>query len=341
MTTRKVTPCSPKGNTTGPLDYDHYVALDWSMLSMAIGHLRPRDAAPQVWERPTHLVALKEYLQSLKGTTVLTFEETTTAHWLFVELRDCVHRIIICNPYKNRLLSDGPKTDKIDAGKLVTLLRAGLLTEVFHSDDQLYDLRLLVSAYTDLVRAGVRLQNQRSALERGHSESSTHAPFILEHLDKAIALYSESKEAYVRKFHGCARRIAQIRGLLPVHGVGIISAVTIVAVVVDAHRFAHDGKYHSYCGLIKHQKISGGRLYGKRKPQYSHTLKAVYKIAALAAIQGDNPIREYYESLLAKGFTDYNARHQVARYLATVTYGVLKTGTPYDPYRWRKFVAVA
>ena len=341
MTKRKVTSRPPKGNTTGPLDYDHYVSLDWSMLSMAIGHLRRRDAAAELRERPADLTALKEYLRLLKGTVVLTFEETTTAHWLFVELRDCVDRIIICNPYKNRLLADGPKTDKIDADKLVTLLRAGLLTEVFHRDDQLYDLRLLVSAYTDLVRAGVRLKNQRSALERGHSETTTHAAFILEHLDTAIALYTESKKAYAHKFEHCAGHITQLKALLPISGIGIISAVTIVAIVVDARRFAHDGKYHSYCGLIKHQKISGGRFYGKRKPQYSRALKAVYKIAALAAIHGKSPVREYYESLLAKGLTEYNARHQVARYLATVTYGVLKTGTPYDPYRWRRFAAVA
>ena len=92
----------------------------------------------------------------------------------------------------------------------------------------------------------------------------------------------------------------------------------------------------SYCGLVKHEKLSGGRSYGRRKPRYSHTLKAVYKTAAMAAIKGNNPIREYYEYLLAKGIAEHNARHAVARYIARVTYGILKNGTRYEPYRWRK-----
>ena len=91
----------------------------------------------------------------------------------------------------------------------------------------------------------------------------------------------------------------------------------------------------SYCGLVKHEKISGRRSYGRRNPKYNHSLKAVYKSAALAAISGRNPIREYYDSLLEQGVAEYNARHAVARYIARITYGILKTNTPYEPYRWR------
>ena len=40
--------------------------------------------------------------------------------------------------------------------------------------------------------------------------------------------------------------------------------------------------------------------------------------------------------LLAKGFAEHNARHAVARYIARVTYGMLKTGKRYEPYQVRK-----
>ena len=58
-------------------------------------------------------------------------EETTTSQWLYTELRDYVDRMVICDPYRNKLLNDGPKTDKIDAAKLVHLLKAGLIKEVY------------------------------------------------------------------------------------------------------------------------------------------------------------------------------------------------------------------
>jgi transposase len=341
MRLRKITSAQAKGKSLLLEDFDHYVALDWSQEIMAIGHMRCRDKEPVVFERASELKALKQYLRTLRGTIVLTFEETTTAQWLYLELREEVDRIVICNPYMNRLLSAGPKTDKIDAAKLCLLLRAGLLTEVFHSDNSLYELLLLVSAYRDLVQAGVRALNQRSALLRGHGDSGTHAPFILEHLDKSIELYRHAKQEYEAKFEDFCRHNKQLKLLLPVSGIGIIAAVTILATVVDARRFPRTGKYLSYCGLVKLEHSSGGRSYGRRKPQYSHSLKAVYKMAALAAIQGTNPMREYYDQLVARGVAKHHARHQIARYIATVTYGILKTGTTYNPYQWRTYTKVA
>ena len=341
MRVRKVTSQLSKGKSSLLEEFDHFVSVDWSQRTMAIAHLRRRDKDPAVFERPSELKVLKEYLHTLRGLTVLTVEETTTAHWLYLELRDDVDRIIICNPYTNRLLSAGPKTDKIDAAKLCLLLRAGLLKEVFHTDDELYDLRLLVSAYTDLVQAGVRALNQRSALVRGHSDAGTHAPFITEHLDKSFELYRHAKEQYETKFDNFCHHNKHLKRILAVSGIGTIGAVTILATVVDARRFPRTGKYLSYCGLVKLDKFSGGRSYGRRKPQYSRSLKAVYKIAAMAAIKGRNPVREYYDQLVTRGVADHHARHQIARYIATVTYGVLKTGTTYDPYQWRKYTKVA
>jgi transposase len=293
---------------------------------------------PVVFERQAVLIDLKQYLCSLKGRTVVTVEETTTAQWLYLELRDEVDRIIICDPLHNRWLCHGPKTDRIDADKLCILLRSGLLKEVFHSADELYELRSLVSAYEDVVRSGVRALNQQSALERGHRDQGKNASFILEHLHKNIDIYRETKEHYEAKFEYLARHNKLAKSLLPISGIGTIGAVKIVATVIDAKRFATRGHFLSYCGLVKHEKLSGGRSYGRRMPRYSHTLKAVYKTAAMAALRGKNPIREYYDYLLGKGIAEHNARHAVARYIARITYGILKTGTRYDPYRWRKIV---
>jgi hypothetical protein len=336
MNKTKVQQWQTKGKGLSLNEFDHYLALDWSIRVMALGHMRRRSPAPEKFERPADLKELKQYLATLKGLKVLAIEETTTSQWLYVELIDHVDRIILCDPFHNHLLSQGPKTDKIDAGKLCHLLRAGLLKEVFHSLSGIYELRRLVSAYEDLVKAGVCVLNQKACLAQGHFDSGPHAPFILEHIDKSIELYRNNKKDYERKFEQIAKRNKLVRNLLDVSGIGVIGAVKIVAYVVDAHRFPRASHYLSYCGLIKHEKLSGGRSYGRRKPRFNHTLKAVYKLAAMSIISGnDNPLHQYYDWLLAHGVAEHNARQALARYLARLTYGMLKTGTRYQPYRWR------
>jgi transposase len=341
MNERKIQRAERKDKQEMLDQYEHYIAVDWSMRVMAIARVTAMRKEPIIFERSTDLKELQMYLRHLQGSKVLTIEESTCAHWLYLELRDYVDRIIICDPYRNKLLSEGPKTDKIDAGKLCLLLRGGFLKEVFHRDDALYRLRRLVSAYEDLVQSGVRSLNQHSAVMRAEgfpSEIAKQTPlhFVIDHLDKSIALYDSAKAEYEKKFEALCRTHSTLKALRNISGIGPIGAVKILAVVVDARRFPNAGHYLSYCGLVLLVKDSGQRSYGKRTPRYNHVLKAVYKTAVAAALCGQNPIREYYEYLLGKGVAEHNARHALARYIAKVTYGMLKHGTEYEPYRWKK-----
>jgi hypothetical protein len=327
--------------------YDHYIGLDWSKINMAISRLTKLSRTPKIIELPSDIQDLKLYLKKLSGKKIIAFEETTTSQWLYVELLDCVDKIVICDPYRNRLLSDGPKNDKIDAGKLSILLRGGMLKEVFHTTDKIYKLRKYVSAYDDLIKYGVRLLNQKSAiyLSQGVASRKKATPtepitkFIVEKIDKALEVYEESKLQYKELFKKIIKQNKLIRNQLTIPGIGEVFAVKIVSTVVDARRFRKAGHYLVYCGLVKHEKLSGGRSYGKRKPRSNSTLKAVYKMAALASIRSDSPMREYYEYLLQKGLSEHNARNAVARYIAKVSYGMMKNQEKYQPYRWRKTIA--
>ena len=55
---------------------------------------------------------------------------------------------------------------------------------------------------------------------------------------------------------------------------------------------------------------------------------------------GDGLLKEYYESLRTKGVADYNARNAVARLIAKISYGMLKNGTPYNPFLWSDHIRV-
>ncbi len=129
-----------------------------------------------------------------------------------------------------------------------------------------------------------------------------------------------------------------LRAQTQLAGIGPIGAVKILSAVIDARRFPRDAHYLSYCGLVKLVKESGQRSYGYRSPRFNHTLKAVYKTAAMAAIGGANPMHEYYEYLLSKGVPAHNARHAVARQIAKISYGMLKHGTDYQPKQYESRV---
>lgn len=348
MFTNKISGNKKKSNSslTTTENYDHYIALDWSERNMAIARISKTDIEPKTIDVPSDLKELKIYLANLKGKKILTIEETTTSQWLYVELYDYVEKIFICDPYRNRLLSDGPKTDRIDAGKLCKLLKNGMMKEVYHSTNELYELRKLVSYYDDEVRAGVRLLNQKSALYRAENklwkkkeelEESRVNKFIVAQLDEKIESYQEKKKRYEEEFSRIIKKNKVIRNLESIPGLGPISSVTILSIVIDGKRFRSSNHYLVYCGLVKHDKLSGGRSYGRRIPRYSRRLKGVYKSAAVRVASTDNPLREYYEYLLnEKKLPEYNAKHAVARYIAKISLGIIKSGEKYKPYKWRE-----
>ncbi len=326
--------------------YDHYVAIDWSMSVLAIARMRNNSINPKVKkDLPAKLIIIKQYLKQLKGRIILTIEETTGAQWLYVELKDFVDKIIICDPHRNALLKEGPKNDPKDAADLCRLLRAGLLKEVYHSNDENYKIRKLVSSYEDLIKAGVRAKNQLSAIYRGYglnykkdklNVDDEYIKYIIEEKLRAIELYENEKKQYIKFFKKLKKQNKTIKNLTEVSGINVILSVKIFAIVIDARRFPDKYKYFSYCGLIKYKRESGGRLYGKKNTNYSRILKSAYKTATNAALRGKNDIREYYETMLREGIPQKEARNTISRYIAKVTYAMIKNGTEYKPYSWRK-----
>lgn len=317
--------------------FDNYIAVDWAQSNMAIACLTKKSDKAKVVDVPANVKNLKDYLRLKRGKTILTVEETTSAQWLYLELRDCVDEIIICDPYRNRLLSEGAKNDKIDATKLARLLRADLLKPVFHSCDELLALRKLVSAYDDVVQRGVRLKNQKSAVMRSLGKSKREAvtkgieKFIVEQIDQSIEAYEEDKRKYEQEFSKQMKKFKVLRRLKKIPGIGVIGAIKIGTIVVDAKRFKTKNQFLSYCGLVKLQKDSGGKNYGSKKPRCNRQLKTVFKIAALSTIRGNSNFAKLYKHLIeVERYPDHKARHAIARKIAIGVYGAMFFDKEFD-----------
>lgn len=321
-------------------EYDHYIAVDWSIRNMAIARMTGKSNKITVVDVPSDVSELRLYLKNLRGRKAMALEETTTSQWLYTELKGEVDRLVICDPVRNHLLSEGAKTDKIDASKLVQLLRANLLKEVYHSAERFLELRRLVSGYEDVVRAGVRLKNQRYSLFRacgftGYEPKGTELKSlverqVLEGIERQIVCNGKEKTNYEEAFKELAKKHVEIRHQMSLPGIGLIGAVRIVSRVVSPHRFISAGHYLSYAGLVRLERKSGEVTYGRKKSRYSRELKYVYKIGAITAIGGNNLINDYYEYLMKeKGYPDYQARHKAARRLAILSWGIFKSKKRY------------
>src|SRR3989338_2465557 len=322
--------------------YEHYIAIDWAQGNMAVARMSSQQDKIKVFEGPSDVHDIRAYLKELRGTKIMTIEESTASQWLYTELRESVDKLLICDPYRNHLLSEGAKNDKIDAMKLVRLLRADMLKEVFHSGDEFIYLRKVTSGYEDLVRSGVQAKNQRSALfraiGRNHKEDSFPPGlladrFVLERLEQRIESYEIQKGQYEEEFQRLAKKHRPIRNLKSIPGIGNVHAVQIAAWVVDIERFQTQGHFLSYCGLIKHERMSGGKSYGKKSPRCNRIFRNVFKMATHSVIQASatNPLRQLYDFLInEKKKPEHLARHTIARKIAILSYGILKTNSEFN-----------
>ncbi len=326
-------------------EYSMIFAMDWSFSTESV-IARKRSGSNKIYTSKvaSDMESLEAYFSQFAGKKLLVIEETTGAQWLYVNLFDVMDRIIICDPYRNALMKEGSKTDKIDAIKLLHLLMSNSLKGVYHSNSDLYELRSFMSSYFALVKAIVRLKNQIAAFKRSKGIKKNNKDFrpkkklelfVYEKQLELLNKYEQNKAEYESQMQRLIRKYPIAKLLMTISGIGIVLSLTIYSTVIDATRFLNKYKYYGYCGLVLLLKESGKSIKGKRRGHYNPLMKWAYKSAAKAAISGKNDIHDYYMYLLGKGYTESEARNEIARYICRVSLAMMKHETPYKPYSWR------
>jgi hypothetical protein len=97
------------------MSQEKYIGMDVHQATISVAVM---DASgKQIMEclLETKAATIVEFIQGLQGTLVLTFEEGTSAAWLYDILKPHVSRLVVCDPRKAALLKEGNKSDRIDA----------------------------------------------------------------------------------------------------------------------------------------------------------------------------------------------------------------------------------
>ena len=82
-------------------------------------------------------------------------------------LKPHVSKLVVCDPRKNALLKEGNKSDKIDARKLVDLLRGGYLRSVYHGQNGLRTLKELARSCLTISKDLTRVMTCVTQIEIG------------------------------------------------------------------------------------------------------------------------------------------------------------------------------
>ncbi len=170
-----------------------YIGLDVHQSTISVAVLDADGKLVMQSVLATHAATILDFLQGLRGTLHVTLEEGTHSAWLYDLLVRCVSKLVVCNPRKNALLKAGNKSDTIDARKLAELLRAGLLSPVYHGQNSTAAVKHLGRSYAALTEDTTRTMGRLKALYRSQAIACAgKKPYGSRHRDEWLAQLSES-----------------------------------------------------------------------------------------------------------------------------------------------------
>src|SRR5260370_16206465 len=146
-----------------------YVGMDVHQSTISVAVLDAEGKLVMESILATHAAAILDFIHGVRGTLQVTFEEGTQSAWLYDLLVQHVAKVVVCNPRQNALLKAGNKSDQIDARKLAELLRADLLSPVYHGENSCRILKEFVRSYTTLTEDTTRIMARLKALYRSHA----------------------------------------------------------------------------------------------------------------------------------------------------------------------------
>jgi hypothetical protein len=134
------------------MDSKKYIGMDLHKESISIA---VRNGAGKIVTEcviETKASMILQFIDRLRGDLQVTFEEGTSAAWLYDLLKPHVTKLVVCDPRKNASMREGNQNDKTDARRLAELLRLNHLHPVYHGKHGLRSLKELVRSYLTITK---------------------------------------------------------------------------------------------------------------------------------------------------------------------------------------------
>lgn len=342
-----------------------YIGMDVHQATISVAVMDENGKLVMECLLETKAATILEFLQGLRGTLSLTFEEGTSAAWLHDLLKPHVSRLVVCDPRKAALLKEGNKSDRIDARKLAELLRTNQLKPVYHGEHGIRTLKELGRSYLTVSKDVTRTMNRIKSLYRSWAipcpgttvYAPTHrlewldkivqpgvrvrAEHLYEQLDTLQPIRQQARRQLLRESH----KHPAVKLLRQIPSIGPIRAALLVALLQTPHRFRSKRQLWAYSGFAVETHDSGEYRYVRGKVQrnreritvrglndnHNRDLKNLFKGAAISASTRPGPLHDFYVARVAKGMRPTMARLTLARKIAAITLTMWKKGASFDP----------
>jgi transposase len=332
-----------------------YVGLDVHSKKIVYAVLDQEGKVVKQGEVETSREGLRKLVREarLKKGTEVAMETGVQAFWVVEELFELGMEPVVINAHevRSRARRRNQKSDRRDALELADGLRRGIYeSRVFVPDKKLALLRQALSrrrhflkVSTMEINAARFLLRQRAIeFERTLSSeaiwkellSDSRVKAIRHHLElhaemwllarKNIAELEQELKEICRSFK------KELKLLMTVPGVGLITAATFLAVVGRPQRFSDSGKLSSYLGLVPSSYDSGETVRrGRLTKSGSAAVRATLCEAAHHAARTTHPLHPYWNRLIVRmGYR--KAVIAVARRLACIMYRMWLEGEEFQ-----------
>ena len=207
------------------------------------------------------------------------------------------------------------KTDKRDAGHILTLLIEKRFPRLWMADAQQRDIRQLLTHRHKLVGVRTRLKTelQHLALNQGVQKKrklwNKEGRALLENLPlegwtrqrrkdllELLTVVEPQIEQLDKAVEQAALANSQAVLLMTQPGVGPITSLAFVVTIGEVSRFHHSNQVASYLGLIPSERSSGNkRRLGSISKQGNVFLRALLVEAAQSVVRNDPEFRKEYQ----------------------------------------------
>lgn len=296
---------------------------------------------------------LRAFIAELGPNDQVVLEASCNTWQLTDLLSERAGRVVVSNPMKTKAIASAKvKTDKVDAEILARLLASDFLPEVWIPDGRLRALRRQLSHRQSLVRQRTQLRNRvhavvsRNLLDCPYTDLFGKAgqrwlaqqPLpdderaLADSAQRVMTALDLELDALDRLLADHALADPRVQHLITIPGVGLVTALALIAVVGDVRRFPRPNQLVGYLGLDPRVRQSGeapARIGHISRQGQSHA-RAMLVEAALGAVRWPGPLRAFYERVRARRRGPV-AIVAVARKLAVLAWHLLSHNTD---YRW-------
>ena len=342
-----------------------YIGLDVHSQSTALAIVS--ESGKRVGHRilPTRAPDLIEVIREIPKPRRLILEEGAQSEWLSQILEPFVDELVVTVP---RPVTDRAKNDIEDAfARAEDLRRNAIDKRIFKARPEFGGLRAALKLYDSMTRDVIRAKQRFCSLllgrgipkeERDYDPSVEELEALMAKLPSAglrfaaearleqILLLEDLQSRAGELLFAEARLRPDMKYLLSLPGIGNVRAATLLAVVVDPHRFRRSDQFASYCGLGVLTVASGewvrnkkGQMERARTPMSrglkrgNALLKTVFCGAAQTIVRQmpEHPLGQHHKALIRRGLSENVARITIARKLAGITLALWKNKEIYDP----------